>query len=345
MANLRYQMKQNCMDHPFRDGGGKQIQDKDTQRTYRRGINGFCDWIQETYSINNWKQLEAAGGAKKFVQEYEKKLESDGKSVSTIHTYLAPICKGLGLHLGEIEKPKRIADEMTRSRSAQNNQQGQIEQINPKYKRLVEFQKMVGIRRAELKKLKINSFRRDESGYPCVVVERGKGGKAQMQRILPEDIHKMKNFLKSVLDMVAGSELPRNKIALFTAGEMNNKIDLHGIRADQARRAYDYYWGKCETVAGKEKLQDELVKRWNACHGAAEQIEKQDGKYFSPSKSGKRFINEFAHNGKYELRGANRERCFRQGRPLAYDRTALLAVSVFHLSHWRNDVTVKHYML
>ena len=34
-----------------------------------------------------------------------------------------------------------------------------------------------------------------------------------------------------------------------------------------------------------------------------------------------------------------------RGRPTGYDRLALCCVSVFSLSHWRNEVTVKHYML
>ena len=32
------------------------------------------------------------------------------------------------------------------------------------------------------------------------------------------------------------------------------------------------------------------------------------------------------------------------GRPTEYDRVALMCVSVWHLSHWRLDVTVDHYM-
>ena len=32
------------------------------------------------------------------------------------------------------------------------------------------------------------------------------------------------------------------------------------------------------------------------------------------------------------------------GRAVAYDRLALMAVSVFHLAHWRAEVTVKNYM-
>ena len=47
----------------------------------------------------------------------------------------------------------------------------------------------------------------------------------------------------------------------------------------------------------------------------------------------------------YKLRGDNRRRALEEGRPVEYDRLALLAVSAFDLSHWRVDVTVSNYML
>lgn len=56
------------------------------------------------------------------------------------------------------------------------------------------------------------------------------------------------------------------------------------------------------------------------------------------------FSQELA-DGQYHLRGANRRVAIERGHPTAYDRLALACVSVFHLSHFRNEVTVKHYML
>ena len=50
-------------------------------------------------------------------------------------------------------------------------------------------------------------------------------------------------------------------------------------------------------------------------------------------------------SGTYWLRGANRALALELGRPVGYDRLALLAVSVFCLSHWRHDVTIANYLL
>ena len=56
------------------------------------------------------------------------------------------------------------------------------------------------------------------------------------------------------------------------------------------------------------------------------------------------FSQELA-DGRYYLRGANRRVAVERGRPTSYDRLSLACVSLFHLSHFRNEVTVKHYML
>ena len=50
------------------------------------------------------------------------------------------------------------------------------------------------------------------------------------------------------------------------------------------------------------------------------------------------------HEKPYYLR-SNRETALRMGKPIAYNRLALMAVSVLHLSHWRTDVTVTNYIL
>ena len=48
-------------------------------------------------------------------------------------------------------------------------------------------------------------------------------------------------------------------------------------------------------------------------------------------------------NSPYICRGSIRRNMMQNGRAIRYDRLALMAVSVFHLAHWRADVTVAHY--
>ena len=49
--------------------------------------------------------------------------------------------------------------------------------------------------------------------------------------------------------------------------------------------------------------------------------------------------------GEYFIRGKNKKLALEKGLPIVYDRLALMAVSIYHLSHWRLDVTVSNYML
>lgn len=49
--------------------------------------------------------------------------------------------------------------------------------------------------------------------------------------------------------------------------------------------------------------------------------------------------------GNYYIRDNNHRLALAHGLLVKYDRLALMAVSVFHLSHWRNDVTVANYLL
>lgn len=77
--------------------------------------------------------------------------------------------------MSEIEKPKRTIGKITRSRSADANRQGNVEQVEDRFMRLVEFQKAVGIRRAELARLTPSDIIQTRDGRVYVHVARGKG--------------------------------------------------------------------------------------------------------------------------------------------------------------------------
>ena len=72
-----------------------------------------------------------------------------------------------------------------------------------------------------------------------------------------------------------------------------------------------------------------------------------DSKETEPTskKRNKKKFNEQEARGTYTLRGDNRKFALEHGLPVSYDKTCLLAVSMFHLSHNRNNVTVVDYLL
>lgn len=291
-----------------------------TIKTYKHRIKDFSEWLKSEYGIN--KPSVVKERATELVQAYERYLEGKGRyTPATIHGYLAPVCTGLQISLAKIEKPKRTSDTIIRGRNPDANPQGRKEAQMEKYRPLMDLQRATGFRRAELGKLRGRDLQRDESGYTCIHVK-GKHGKEQLQRLLPEDLPGVLEAFKNVKpnQLVLGKEI------------MNNKINLHAIRADQGYRTYQYYKNRLEQEPDyRRQCQRELALRFQA--------------YVPDGHDYKRFTKEVMSETTYKLRGANREKAERTGRPTEYNRLALMMVSVFHLSHWRLDVTVTNYIL
>lgn len=152
-----------------------------------------------------------------------------------------------------------------------------------------------------------------------------------MQRILP-------NHLSTVQDVFDGVA-PRQKV--FSAEEMRNHIDLHAFRAEVAREAYDYYRAMIAEKGADCMIED--IKEYFWMYHKKEVGEKGDKRI---NKQFRELCRDIEADGRrYVVRGINKDRALASGRPTEYDRVALTAVSVFHLAHWRNDVTVRDYML
>lgn len=297
----------------------KGITDNQTVTAYKKDCKLFAAYCK-VQGVKRPDQLQ--GKEKELLQGYEKELEASGYSPATIHRRLAAPCKATGIGMSEIEKPKRTSGKITRSRREEANKQGKREIESEKYNRLVTFQRAVGIRRAELFGLTGADLVIDEMGYLCVYVARGKGGKTQLQRILPEDE-------KTVLEIFQAAD-PEQK--LFSKEEMQNKIDLHGIRREHTQKAYKYYADRLKNEPEyKYELRKELAARYKEFH--------------RPGDSNKRFLHDIMNEEPYKLRGENRQKAIESGKETEYNRLALMAVSVLHLSHWRLDVTVTNYLI
>lgn len=297
----------------------EQYRNNNTVTAYKKDIKAFSTWAKD----NGYKSIKAIGDGTEALQAYSYYLQKKEYTPATIHRKLSSPCVALGVNMKEINKPKRTSDKIVRGRRMDANKQGKEEERQDKYKRLVSFQRVTGIRRAELRRLKGSNLVRDSHGYLNVIVQRGKGGKMQWQRILPE--HE-----KIVLDVF--SHVKKDE-KVFSDQEMKNHINLHGIRAEVAQSAYIYYSEKLKNEPGyREKLLEELKDRYMFLH-------------LDPDKSIKHFMKECSNPEPYILRGSNKKKAMIQGKKIEYNRLALMAVSVFHLSHWRLDVTVTNYLI
>lgn len=282
---------------------------------YARDCRRFIKYCRDTFDCRSFEDC------KTYVQEYSDHLQAESYSASTIHTYLAAVCVVFEVDLRTINKPTRHVAEYTRGRMPKRD--GVSSDLSdPKWKYLVDFQRAVGIRREELMHLHGNDFCLDESGYPCVFVRRGKGGKPQLQRILDKHISLVQSYYDAV---------PSNTL-VFDRGLFKNDLNFHSLRAESAK---EYYQEQLRLISVypeyADRLEQEIRARWAMCN---------------KDKQGRpRPFFERELRGYYTLRGKNRALAIQKNLPLRYNKLALLATSIFKLSHWRNDVTIASYLL
>jgi len=256
-----------------------------------------------------------------YVQEYCDYLVAKGYTPPTVHTYIAAVCKVLAIDLATIDKPVRHTADCIRGRSKRDC--GASGDLNdPRWAYVVDFNRRVGIRREELMRLRGRDFALDESGHPCVFVRRGKGGKPQLQRIDEKDAP----FVQQYFDAVEPNEF------LFDRKLFNNDLNFHRLRAEDAKAYYFNTLRRIQNEPGyAAQLECEIRARWAL---------------YCRDKHGRpRRLPNHEIYGYYVVRGKNRALATKKGMPISYHKLALLATSVFKLSHWRNDVTVASYLL
>ena len=299
------------------------IENNKTSTAYKRHIKNFAKWAKR----NGYKKPESI--TVEVIQEYESYLENDPRnySPSTIHTYIAPVCMAAGVSMDKIRKPKRSARSITKGRERDTdgqpiaqNLQGRRQEKDPRYERLVALQAALGIRRNELRHLVGADL--INKGKSCYVrVRRGKGGKEQYQYILPKDVETVRQIFSGI----------RPEQRVFSNEEINNKINLHGLRAKHGKD-----WRLQPFLLLLPAL---LLRRWDKGH---EKLKNENPKAWAFQRA--RFISDM-DDRPYKLRGDNLRKAQVLGLPEEYNRLALMLVSVLHLSHWRLDVTATNYLV
>lgn len=298
-----------------------------TRKSYMRACANFEKWRREA----GWSSADVRNDPRAAVEAWRDDMLDDGLSVGTIHTYAAGICSALQIPMDKITRSGNSSD---KRKSLGLSRRSQRAMEDPKNADIVRFQRMVGGRRAALQRLTGSDF--VEAGGECFVRFIGdKGGKDQLQKILPEDEENVRAFFESV-----GPDEQ-----LFPE-PFHRDLDLHRLRAEHARRVYAYYEQVCSTAEGRAKVREQLWRRYTdpqlGCK--AYRLAKQQGDAEAMRALRIRFAAEMA-DGPYHLRGANRRVALERGLPTSYDRLSILAASVFALSHWRTDVAISAYLL
>ena len=226
---------------------------------------------------------------------------------STVHTDAAALCKACRVSMSDY--PTIYRGQPSKGRTGARNDRNDLNS------RVVSFAERVGIRKDEYQALKGTDYtERGDDAF--VVVRKGKGGKQQEQYIQPED----RDFVRSYFDGMENY--------VFSKAEMKacQHANLHGIRRELAQKNYDRYCRELRTPEARERMKDRL-----------EAIFKKN-----PKKKDK--FDRDLMDKPYITRGKVKQELLDAGRPVVFDRLALMAVSVLHLAHYREDVTVKNYM-
>ena len=313
-GSLAYQIKNLELSHKNKDTPML----AKTEFQYKKHALKYVAWAKSIY------RCKTLDDCKEHIQDYSNYLTASGKTPSTTHTYLVGICRVLDVPLEDINKPIRIVAKNTRSRGAKavDERKDADREASP---RLYYFASIVGIRRNEYLHLRPDDLVVDDFGNPCILVRKGKGGKQQLQRILPEELPAIQEVFQH----------PADEQHLFSKAELSNKIDLHHLRALRAQRMYKYYLEHIQSEKGyREQLISEIKHTWEG----DDETRMENG--YRPKR-----WKDCKVNGNYVLRGHNRELALKNGLPVSYDRLALLAVSIYHLAHWRHDVTAANYLL
>ncbi|HEM5241090.1 TPA: site-specific integrase, partial [Streptococcus suis] len=305
--------KKNSLKHDIFVAATKNVTNNTSRTSYKRSATRFSKWAK----VNDIKRISDI--TEEVIQQYHDDLQQDpkGYTAATIHTYLAPIAKASGINLNRIKKQKRTSDKIIRGRQQEANSQGKRQELNSRFSRIVQFQKVVGIRRNELKNLTGKDLKFDKHGNCYIHVKRGKGGKKQLQYILPKDVEIVRRTFAGI-----GENEP-----VFSDKEMNNQINLHALRAQHARDSYFFYLEKIQANPKmRHALSHLLITRWVEGHQKLKN--ESQSKY---ERQRKNFIYELRDES-YILRGTNKAKALNSGMPIVYNRLALMAVSVLNLS-------------
>ncbi len=118
---------------------------------------------------------------------------------------------------------------------------------------------------------------------------------------------------------------------IFSSKMFDNHLNLHKLRAESAKEYYQIQVKKIrENPEYAKQLEQEILARWN--------------KYNLNPKTGKpKNFDRKMIEGYWVLCGKNREKSREQSGSSGegrYLKLAVLATSIFKLSHWRNDVKI-----
>ena len=287
--------------------GWTKIYSYSTMRSYIQAVDKFAAFIRDMTGNNRMPVEETV----KYIQPFVDHLIAAGYSPYTINLWLSGVCKATGSIISNYYHPRRSYIDVFRGVKAVKR-----DNFNSKRaKEAIELNKVVGLRRNELRKLRISDI--SYNGKDMLIRSIGKGGKHNVTLISdPESISVVKKYIE--LAKADGRE------TLLSEEMMNHDADLHSIRAVCAKREYERVVMDMQENPERREYYINFIKS-------------------EFKKVGRRLEENL--NNPYRLRGRGRHIVASRGRPVEYDRVAVMYVSLTILHHYRSNVTVDHYLI
>lgn len=303
---IRHELNRN-LDLAARE---KQAPKADSIKHYRDIADRFSKWAEKeegTKRIDPEKYHDLA-------QRYIDERISRGLSADTIHTDVAALARAMEVKMNSFSYPMRSTP--TKGRESETHS-------SEKTARLEVVRDKIGIRLNEYQNLKHEDLK-ERDGHLYVEVRQGKGGKYQEQFIRPE-------YEKDVREFFGDVRGEKGYILSKEEREAAKEAGTHAGRREYAREMYEYFLRLPEKE--KQYFRNEMKDRFEKNPKKAEK------------ESYKTYTERLNRTPTYHTRGNNRNRLEAQGRPTHFDREALMMTSVFCLAHYREDVTVKNYLI
>jgi integrase len=194
-----------------------------TRKVYQQQVLAFINWARTTHGITRLAWLdERADG---LVTQYLTAHVAAGRSAYTLQTERA----ALRLFFGDwslaarVSIPRRTRMTITRSRGPASHDR-HFQPAN--WQAHIRFAQACGLRRAELRDLRVRDVYAASEGTLFVHVKNGKGGKAREVPVLP-------GHEEDVLTVVRG-RAPHEKVF----DHIPRHMDVHSYRRDSAQQRY-----------------------------------------------------------------------------------------------------------
>lgn len=318
------QLREECKRDLLSRGYSQQEANQAAMQIYTASDKVFCDGSMRTFEkgarvfekfcIDKFGTARISmDTARESIQDFVYWCQDvKGYSNNTTHTHLAAVCKIFGEKMGDYDKPQRSYAENTRGRNGAIRDGFNAHRAEES----IDLNTTLGLRRDELAHLKCSDIVFSPDGNSGKVYTIGKGGKHNVNILLnKEEVMKVQQYIDQA--QAAGREY------IFSKEQMNHDANLHKYRAERASYIYDYVKADIERDPSARGRWQELIK----------QVFHENGKVLKENL-----------DRPYIPRGKGREHLIEAGLPLEYDRTALMASSVFCLNHFRSDVSFQNYI-